>query len=55
MEKYVVIQVVGNTVPSMYVIREFKDKQYAETYVDMLRASEKLEFVKYFIAQVTNY
>ena len=55
MEKYVVIQVIGNTAPSKHVIREFEDKQYAETYVDMLRKSEKLEFVKYFIAQVTDY
>ena len=51
--KFTVIKHIGKN--DKFVIREFNDRDDAKKFVDLLRKSEQLDFIKYSISQALNY
>lgn len=51
-DKFIVIKHVGN---DKFFVREFDDRDDAKKFVDLLRKSEQLDFIKYSISQTLNY
>lgn len=52
-KKFIVIKHVGKN--DMFVVRKFDNEEDAKKFVDLLRKSEQLDFVKYSISQTLNY
>lgn len=52
-DKFTVIKHVGKN--DKFVVREFDNEDDAKKFVDLLRKSEQLDFIKYSISQTLNY
>lgn len=52
-DKFTVIKYVGKN--DKFVVREFDNEDDAKKFVDLLRKSEQLDFIKYSISQTLNY
>lgn len=53
LSKFIIIKTIGKY--NNFVVREFNNENEAKKFVDLLRKSEQLDFVKYSISQVINY
>lgn len=52
-KEFIVIKHVGKN--DKFVVRGFDSQDDAKKFVDLLRKSEQLDFIKYSIAQTINY
>ncbi len=53
LSEFIIFKHVGKT--DTFIERKFYDEIQAKKFVDLLRASERFDFVKYSVAQVLNY
>lgn len=53
LSKFIIIKTIDKR--DSFVVREFDNEDEAKKFVDLLRKSEQLDFVKYSISQVINY
>lgn len=53
MDKFTIIKHIGKN--DKFAVREFDNEEDAKKFVDLLRKSEQLDFIKYSITQTLNY